>query len=71
MTPAELKAPIDEAINNKDIPALLEVIEWGRCACLGVQEGQEACPCWAKSRYVRSKVSYFALKRGRFLELKQ
>lgn len=65
------KEKIEQAIERGDIAELTQLAEGHLCACMGPREGEPLCVCRMTSKQVRDAVSYYALKRGKLVRLKQ
>jgi hypothetical protein len=63
------KDRIDAAIERGDIAELLDIVEFGPCACGGSRDGEPLCVCKMSSKQVRDAVSYAALRRGKLVRL--
>lgn len=60
---------IDKAIDRADVKTLRRIVEFPRCACLGPPHRGALCSCRMRSKYVRDRMSYAALKRGMFRKI--
>lgn len=60
-----------QAIERGEVAELLKLIEFPACACRGAEGDEPLCRCRMTAKQVQDAVSYYALRHGKLIRLKQ